>query len=563
MRAREFVIEYNTQATVNAMGSKIIDALVLPSVLGSLKQAVHNAHNMDSMKSEPYYIFYRGNDYGAKTPYTFNFPTKFFNDINMTLSRPGLMEFQSLAGLKLINYVYDFAVKKMKQDPRDSGWQNTVEQAWREGTQKLQTEIVSEVIKIIESFDPTQNKQYTLQLVNWFINGRNFPKIEDGESTLRQSLYDFQKMKARIPEEYRDIRIYSDPKNFVDNVQTLKEKYGKKEGMPKGKSEIIYDKDGVTARWAMDEEAACYLGQGTQWCTASTQSKNYFDSYNERGGLVVVNLAEPIEFYAENPDGETSDPDWMDWPEIKSAINDQYGENAIDDLISGYHRWIRETKLEDYDEELIQDRIADRKDDDNEVEEFIDSYGGPTEGAIERFKDDFKRNDPEEYENRIEDGSYDYMDWVREWIVEEGEDAFESWLEDDIRRNKEVERDAFELAIADLGEESIKEWGEESYGSMSALINEYGLDIGDESRNEDVRETSKLQMHIMPNTQWGKWGFKISTMTDEQDTEIPEDVLIAPDFGETDLSKAFTEGGLKQALKDVASHYIEGVGLGN
>ena len=30
----------------------------------------------------------------------------------------------------------------------------------------------------------------------------------------------------------------------------------------------------------------------------------------------------------------------------------------------------KETKLEDYDEELIQDRIADRKDDDNEVEEL-------------------------------------------------------------------------------------------------------------------------------------------------------------------------------------------------
>jgi hypothetical protein len=52
-------------------------------------------------------------------------------------------------------------------------------------------------------------------------------------------------------------------------------------------------------------------------------------------------------------------------------------------------------------------------------------------------------------------------------------------------------------------------------------------------------------------------------MTDEQDVEIPEDVLFAPDFGETDLSKAFTEGGLKPALKDVASHYNEGVGLGN
>ena len=98
---------------------------------------------------------------------------------------------------------------------------------------------------------------------------------------------------------------------------------------------------------------------------------------------------------------------------------------------------------------------------------------------------------------------------------------------------------------------------------MSALINEYGLDISDESRNEDVRETSKLQMHVMPNTQYGRWGFKIDTMTDEQDVEIPEDVLFAPDFGETDLSKAFLEGGLKPALKDVASHYNEGVGLGN
>jgi hypothetical protein len=571
MRAREFVIEYNTQATVNAMGSKIIDALKLPSVLGSLKQGVHNAHNMDSMKSEPYYIFYRGNDFGAQTHYTFNFPTKFFNAINMHFAKTGLMEYQSLAGLKLVQYVYDFAVKKMQQDPRDSSWQNTVEQAWKEGTQKLQTEIVSDIIKIIESFDPTKNKQYTLQLVKWFINGRNFPKIEDGESTLRQALYDFQKLKARIPEEYRDIRRYSNPKEFVDNVQTLKYQYGKEDAMSKGKSEIIYDKDGVTARWAMDEEAACYLGQGTQWCTAATQSTNYFDNYNKTGGLVVVNLAKPIEFYVQNPDGDSANPENMDWPEIRSAISDQYGDGPLDDLLSGYHKWIRETKLEDYDEELIQDRIADRKDDDNEVEEFIDSYGGPTEGAIERFKDDFKRNDPEEYENRIEDGSYSYMDWVREWIEEEGDDAFESWLEDDIRRNKEVEAEAFAIALEDLGEDYVRDWAEEAYGSISTLLTEYGLDIDDESRNEHIKKTSKLQMHVVPESESVRsrvekgtsydnaWDFKITTMTDEQDDEIPEDVLYAPDFGDTALSQAFTEGGLKKALSDVALQYNRGM----
>ena len=564
MRHYEFIIEYNTQATLNAMGNKIIEALKLPSVLGSLKQAVHNSHNMDSMKSEPYYIFYRGNDYGSATHHALANPTQFLNSVKMgnisgVTGSAGMKEFQSMATLKLIEYVYEFAVKKMKQDPRDSSWQNTVEQAWREGSQKLQNEIASEVIKILESFDPTQNKQYTLQLVNWFVHGKNFPKIEDGQSTLRQSLYDFQKLKARIPEAYRDIRRYRNPKEFVDNVQNLKEKYGKEETMPKGKSEIIYEKDGVTARWAMDQAAACYLGQGTQWCTASTQSANYFDTYNAEGALVVVTLAEPIKFYDANPEvDEYSDPDMMSWSEIKSEISDQYGEDAIaDEILPDYHKWIRQNKLEDYDEELVQDRIQDRKSDDDEVEQFIDSYGGPTEGAIERYKNDFKRNDPEEYENRIEDG-YEYMDWIREWIEEEGDDAFESWLEDDIRSNKEVEADAFALAIEDLGEDGIVDWASEEYGSVSSMLGEHGLYISKESEDQEVRETSKLQMHVVPDPSargQDAWDFTIKTMTDEQDVEIPNDVLYAPDFGESALSRAYTDGDLKSALEDVASNY--------
>ena len=137
MRHYEFIVEYNTQATVKAMGNKIIDALMLPQLLGSLKTAVHNSHSMDSMKRELYYIFYRGDDYGNETHYTFKNPTKFLNSVNMTIPRPSLMEFQSLAALKLISYVHEFAVKKMKQDPRDSGWKNTVEHAWKEGSKKL------------------------------------------------------------------------------------------------------------------------------------------------------------------------------------------------------------------------------------------------------------------------------------------------------------------------------------------------------------------------------------------------------------------------------------------
>lgn len=299
MRHYEFIVEYNTQATVKAMGNKIIDALMLPELLDSLKTAVHNSHSMDSLKRELYYIFYRGNDFGSETHYTFNFPHKFLNSVLMVLPRPSLMEFQSIAALKLISYVHEFAVKKMKQDPRDSGWKNTVEHAWKEGSKKLEKEIITDVIDILESFDPTPNKQYTLQIVKWFLNNgsKAFPKIEDGKSTLRQSLYDFQKLKARIPEKYRDIRQYEGTSEFMDAVQYFKEEYGKKEELPKGKSQIIYQSENAIVRWPEDKEAACYLGQGTQWCTATTQAENFFDDYDNEGPLAIINFAKPFTIF--------------------------------------------------------------------------------------------------------------------------------------------------------------------------------------------------------------------------------------------------------------------------
>ena len=89
--------------------------------------------------------------------------------------------------------------------------------------------------------------------------------------------------------------------------------------------------------------------------------------------------------------------------------------------------------------------------------------------------------------------------------------------------------------------------------------------------NEHIKKTSKLQMHVVPESESVRsrvekgtsydnaWDFKITTMTDEQDDEIPEDVLYAPDFGDTALSQAFTEGGLKKALSDVALQYNRGM----
>ena len=159
--------------------------------------------------------------------------------------------------------------------------------------------IVNRIIGTLAEYDPTEKKGYTQYILKWFLsdNYNAFPNVEDGESTLRQSLYDFKKMKGRLPERYRDINQYESAKTFMNSVQYFKEEYGKKEELPVGQYKIIYnDPKYAKAYWAVDEEAACYLGQGTQWCTASTRSTNYFDEYDAKGPLLIFHMKKEIKY---------------------------------------------------------------------------------------------------------------------------------------------------------------------------------------------------------------------------------------------------------------------------
>lgn len=166
-------------------------------------------------------------------------------------------------------------------------------------TPQDRNKVLDTMLSMFEIIDPTTNKQYTQQIVKWFLKSDNlavdFPNWEDARSTFKESLYYFQKLRERIPEEYRDIGKYKNPKEFIDTVQDLREKYGKKEEqMDKGQNEIIYTSDFVDVYWPIDKQGACYLGQGTQWCTSATRSQNAFESYNQRGPLVIFNFKKPV-----------------------------------------------------------------------------------------------------------------------------------------------------------------------------------------------------------------------------------------------------------------------------
>ena len=417
--------------------------------------------------------------------------------------------------------------------------------------------IVDWILRQFEYFDPTKNKQYTQQIIKWFISDNllAFPSIEDGLSTLRESLYYFQKLKARLPENYRDIAQYTSAKNFMASVQHYRDEYGKKEELPKGDFQKIYERDGVVARWPKNQEAACYLGQGTQWCTAATQSSNMFDHYNDRGALIVIQLAEPISFYGA-PEHEYYDPSQESWEDIVYQIRMEHGgdaEDVLKNIKADFLTWIRENKLMDYDDDLIDTLVTDRKEDDNEIEEFIDSNSGPTSEAIDRYKKDFRQNNPEEYENRIKNG-YEYMNWVREYVKNFMEDAFVTYLITDIRANKEVEAEATELALKDL---FMSDWANDQWmDGFTGLLYDYNVDLqGPENEDQNQRTASKIQMHVVSK----KDGFRIETMTDEQDQEVPLSELSTPEEGDTALSKAWRNQGpdsLQDAIRRV-SEYIE------
>ena len=240
MRYYEFIAEYKTDITKNNYGQKILDKIGLPTIV-QRKAFPLNMHE---------------------------------NDYTM-----GALDLMDTPRINLIPRFYN------------------VENITLEDYNEHKDEIVDWLLRQFEYFDPTPNKQYTQQIVKWFLsdNLAAFPSIEDGQSTLKESLYYFQKMKERLPEEYRDIAQYTSAKNFMASVQHFRDEYGKKEELPKGEYKKIYESEFGTAYWPMDQEAACYLGQGTQWCTAATYSDNYFDHYNEVGGLIIINLKEPVE----------------------------------------------------------------------------------------------------------------------------------------------------------------------------------------------------------------------------------------------------------------------------
>ena len=172
-------------------------------------------------------------------------------------------------------------------------------------------------------------------------------------------------------------------------------------------------------------------------------------------------------FYNVDDRGSSDDVDNMSVSDVEYEHGD-----LPDQAYSDYNDWVMDKAMDEYLPDLIDSWIADNRDEDEFIRDFIDSDNGPTEDAVEEYKENYKEDDPNEYENREEDG-WDNDNWARDLINEEYEEDYEDFLREIANEDDQLRDDAFAEAEGDY---NMEEWINDQWYSMSAFLDDYGYE---------------------------------------------------------------------------------------
>ena len=160
--------------------------------------------------------------------------------------------------------------------------------------------------------DPSGNNKYLSKMVKLLHTGvQNWKKRMDvvdqvpvqmqidaetniEAEKIKIAVRDFHKLNKYMPAAQggRDLNSYKylgDINQALNNAEAVVQRKElekvHKEKLRADADRVYQDKTTLVVR-PQSEEASCYYGQGTQWCIASTQSRNYWDDYaNDQGAV--------------------------------------------------------------------------------------------------------------------------------------------------------------------------------------------------------------------------------------------------------------------------------------
>ena len=161
--------------------------------------------------------------------------------------------------------------------------------------QKYYSKIPQDAFNQIIQSDPTYNQAHPNKMGKfgkWLLSlySSNRLKLEDLYKAKEYLSY-FVKFNNVIEE--KDINKYKSLQDLYRVVETYIENpdqaTSKQDAVRKAKegAEKVYEDSEWMIIVPHTQEASCYYGKGTQWCTAADKSDNMFDSYNEQGNLYI------------------------------------------------------------------------------------------------------------------------------------------------------------------------------------------------------------------------------------------------------------------------------------
>lgn len=130
--------------------------------------------------------------------------------------------------------------------------------------------LIESAMRIDESFKTAQEK---------------FSEVHDNEQEVKEYIEKFKELAKRniIKGQDKDIGKWIKAgwesfKEIIDqsSTQQSKRQYKKK---VKSDSITVYEDDDKMVVIPLSEKASCYYGKNTQWCTAASSSRNYFNDY--------------------------------------------------------------------------------------------------------------------------------------------------------------------------------------------------------------------------------------------------------------------------------------------
>lgn len=145
--------------------------------------------------------------------------------------------------------------------------------------------------------DPTTAGKYLNWILLRYTQG-NF-RLED-LGRLQNSLTTFEQVKNRL--QQKDINQYRSLADLEDAIEPVAQQDAPVSGKEEQRQEraeaekdtnVIMKGKNITVLTPQSENAACYWGRGTKWCTAATQSKNYFRQYRDDGELYILMVKNP------------------------------------------------------------------------------------------------------------------------------------------------------------------------------------------------------------------------------------------------------------------------------